>query len=99
MYLIYLDIMHKIEYNYGPPTFTETWPKNDQRNINYNLRNVDSYSIPRVNFEFLRNAPVFSFPLEWNKLDEIRQQRNKITFQFALKNKLMQELITEGNAN
>ena len=94
-----LNFMHGIEYNYGPPTFTETWPKNFQRNINYNLRNVDSYSIPRVNFEFLRNAPVFSFPLEWNKLDEIRQQRNKITFQFALKNKLMQELITEGNAN
>ena len=90
-----LNFMHSVEYKYAPKTFHNIWPKNENRDLNYSLRNNDQYSLPKLNFESLRNIPFFSFPAEWNALNEIRFQSNKITFQINLKNNLIAELVPQ----
>ena len=49
-------------------------------------------TIPLIKYDHLKNIPFFSFPAEWNALDDLRFQTNKITFQIALKNNLISEL-------
>ena len=61
-----LHFMHGIEYQLGPVTFSNTWTKNENRNLNYELRNADLFATPRVNYVYLKNAPFFAFPAEWN---------------------------------
>ena len=91
-----LHFMHGIEYQHGPATFRETWTKNVNRNVNYELRNADLFETHRVNYAYLKNSPFFAYPVEWNNLEiEIRLQRNKCTFQKALKFKLLSELDQE----
>ena len=81
--------MHAVENKYAPKSFLQVWIKNEQRNINYPLRNNDQLFIPTVNFDSLKNIPLFSFPAEWNSIGDLRFQTNKITFQIALKDKLL----------
>ena len=85
-----LNFMHSVEYEYAPRTFFETWSKNASRNLNYELRNTALYDTPRLKYEYLRNSPFISFPTEWNKLHDVRFQTNKITFQIALKDHLLE---------
>ena len=40
-----LNFMHAIEYEYAPKSFLEIWHKNEQRNLNYSLRNNPPYQI------------------------------------------------------
>ena len=87
-----LHFMHSIEYKYAPKSFLDTWQKNTQRNLTYQLRNNDLFYTPLLNYEHLKNIPFFSFPSEWNNLNDLRFQTNKITFQIALKNALLDEL-------
>ena len=49
-------------------------------------------TIPLIKYDHLKNIPFFSFPAEWNAIDDLRFQTNKITFQIALKNNLISEL-------
>ena len=88
-----LNFIHSVEYKYAPKSFLDTWHKNVQRNLNYQLRNNDLFYTPLVRFEHLKNIPYFSFPVEWNTLNDIRFQSNKKTFQIALKNSLLEELV------
>ena len=88
-----LNFIHSVEYKYAPKSFLDTWHKNVQRNLNYQLRNNDLFYTPLVRFEHLKNIPYFSFPVEWNTLNDIRFQSNKKTFQIALKNSLLEELL------
>ena len=90
-----LNFMHSVENNYAPKSFSTTWTKNEQRNINYPLRNNDQYFLPIINFESLKNIPLFSFPAEWNNIGDLRFQTNKITFQIALKDKPLSDLSTQ----
>ena len=57
-----LNFMHAVENKYAPKSFLQVWIKNEQRNINYPLRNNDQLFIPTVNFDSLKNIPLFSFP-------------------------------------
>ena len=87
-----LNFMHAVENKYAPKSFLQVWIKNEQRNINYPLRNNDQLFIPTVNFDSLKNIPLFSFPAECNSIGDLRFQTNKITFQIALKEKLLSDL-------
>ena len=92
-----LLFMHGIEYQHGPESFRETWTKNENRNAVYELRNANLFETHRVNYTYLKIFPLFAFPAEWNKLEiEIKLQRNKCTFQKALKSKLLSELDQES---
>ena len=87
-----LHFMHSVEYKYAPSSFQDTWQKNEARNLNYELRNNDLYTIPKINLVSLNNIPFFSYPAEWNSLGDLRFQNNKITFQINLKYNLLEEL-------
>jgi Reverse transcriptase (RNA-dependent DNA polymerase) len=92
-----LSFMHGIEYEYGPRTFRENWPKNGQRNLSYELRNGEDLTIPRCNKESLKKAPFFNFPRCWNALNiNVKLQNNPVTFKFTLLNHLFEELIIEN---
>ena len=73
-------LMHSVEYKCAPKTFLDVWQKNANRNLNFELRNNDLFTIPRANLEYLKNIPYFSYPAEWNTLGDLRFQNNKISF-------------------
>ena len=54
-----LHFMHSVEYKYGPKTFHDIWQKNEARNLNYELRNNDLFTIPKINLVSLNNTPLF----------------------------------------
>jgi hypothetical protein len=86
-----LNFMHAIEYNYAPSTFSSTFTKNNDRNIDHNLRNVNDFLIPFARIDLFKKIPLYSFPKAWNDdIGDLRFQRNKITFQIALKDHLLE---------
>jgi Reverse transcriptase (RNA-dependent DNA polymerase) len=87
--------MHSVRYNYVHRSFSNTWTLNDERNLNYNLRNVDEFAITPPRFEGFKKFPIYSFPNTWNGLDEVKMQRNRVTFKIELKTKLLNSLIFE----
>ena len=54
-----LHFMHSVEYKYAPKTFHDIWQKNEARNLNYELRNNDLFTIPKIN---LVSLTVITFP-------------------------------------
>jgi len=84
-----VTFMHSVEYGYCLPTFSTTWPKNNQRQ-NHNLRNANDFYVPVPRVESFKNIPLYSFPVEWNSLpEEIKYQNNRTTFKIALKDFLL----------
>jgi hypothetical protein len=89
--------MHSIAFNYAPSSFSDIWKKNDARDIEYQLRNQDLFTIPPYRIEFFRKIPIYSLPLAWNELpDSLRYQHNRITFKIALSDHLFANLLTEA---
>jgi hypothetical protein len=85
-----LNFMHSIEYNYAPPTFLNSFIKNNNRNIDHNLRNVNDFLIPFARIDFFKKIPMYSMPKTWNDdIGDLRFQHNKTTFQIALKDHLL----------
>jgi Reverse transcriptase (RNA-dependent DNA polymerase) len=85
--------MHAIEYSYSHESFYDYWPTNNQRLLNYDLRNNNMRTIQRVHFEQLKNCPLFNFPKVWNELGvELRLQNNPLTFHIELQNSLLEEV-------
>ena len=80
-----LNFMHVVENMYAPKSFQQVWIKNEQRNINYPLRNNDQLFIPTVNFDSLKNIPLFSVPAEWNSIEDLRFQSKKNPSKLAKK--------------
>jgi len=85
--------MHAITYSYAPCSFENTWQKNINRQPDRNLRNADEYNLPQPRTETFKKSIYYLMPLNWNNLvHEIKLQQNKVTFRWALKAHLMQEL-------
>ena len=76
-----------------PPSFESTFPSNQIRNIDHNLRNQNEYLVPGVRIESFKKFPLYTFPLAWNNLGDIGFQTNRTTFQIALKNSLMESTV------
>ena len=88
-----LHFMHSIQYDYCPSSFQNIWPKNFERNPDLNLRNANDFYIPNPRIDSFKLIPLYSFPLEWNRLaDEIKYQHNRFTFRVALRNFLFENL-------
>jgi hypothetical protein len=81
--------MHSVEYNYCLNSFTNTWPKNANRDLDHNLRNANDYIIPTVHRESFRRSPLYSFPQTWNSLRPVKFQTNRITFRIFLTDELL----------
>ena len=55
------------------------------------LRNDDLYTLPLPRIERFKRIPLFSLPMEWNNAGDITLQENKVTFRFAVKDRLFLE--------
>jgi hypothetical protein len=86
-------------YGYAPKSFNNTWIKNNQREIQHNLRNNDDFMLPMARIELYKKIPMYSLPLAWNAVGDIRFQQNKTTFRWGLKEKLLNELTANINQN
>ena len=80
-----LIIMHSIHYQTAPSALINLWPKNNERNPTYELRNNNDYLIPRINYSFFSRSPAYSFPSLWNTATSLTPHRNPITFKIASK--------------
>ena len=87
-----LNLMHAIEYGYAPKPFEGVWNKNNERNLNYELRNNENYQVPFARIEFFKKNPLFSLPTEWNSAGDITLTSDKQPFRTALKQKLLDEI-------
>jgi hypothetical protein len=94
-----LHFMHSYVYGYAPKSFNNTWIKNNQREIQHNLRNNDDFMLPMARIELYKKIPMYSLPLAWNAVGDIRFQQNKTTFRWGLKEKLLNELTANINQN
>jgi hypothetical protein len=88
--------MHAIEYEYNHASFTVYWPLNNQRILNYELRNNNMRNVVRINYMQLKKCPLFTFPKVWNELYvDYRLYRNPVTFHVELTNHLFEEIINQ----
>jgi hypothetical protein len=87
-----LLFMHSIEYKYAPSAFDNIWIKNNQRAAHQVLRDDDKYYLPQARTDAFKKIPLYSIPEEWNKHNDMRYQNNKITFKWALRAQLLEEI-------
>lgn len=87
-----LQFMHAVHYNYAPSSFQHVWQLNTNRHGDRQLRNDDLYTLPPPRIEQFKRLPLYSLPMEWNKAGDITLQENKVTFRYAVKDRLFLEL-------
>ena len=88
--------MHAVQYKYTPDSFLNIFQLNASRDIDYELRNTGSYAIPFVRIEFFKRFPLYTFPIAWNELGDLRFQSNKTTFQISLKDYLLSRVSVQN---
>ena len=86
--------MHSIHNDYAPKFFVDSFVKNNNRDIVYELRNGDAYQVPAARIELFKKFPIYSFPLAWNEVGNgiLGYYKNKVTFGLALKEHLFSTL-------
>ncbi len=74
-------------YNYAPKAFVNLWNTNENRNINYQLRNADNdnLTVPFARIELFKKSPLYFLPYVWNDLNHLKYQANPFTFKWSLK--------------
>jgi hypothetical protein len=89
-----LLFMHSIAFKYAHSSFSDTWPTNNNRDNDYNLRNNDLFTLPPFRIELFKKFPLYSLPFIWNELpDSLRYQHNRTTFKIALVDHLFNSLV------
>jgi hypothetical protein len=69
--------MHSIENNYSPSSFVNIWLKNNQRNLDCDLRNANEYVLPQPRTETIKKSTLYALPYAWNNLiPELKFQQN-----------------------
>ena len=89
-----LKHMHSIVYEYAHESFAGIWTHNINRLTEHNLRNNDDFTLPAPHYENFKRYPLYSFPLAWNNLGDVKLQRNKTTFRIALTDQLFDQLVS-----
>ena len=92
LFMSKINFMHSVRYKYSPESFQSTWQLNENRNVEYVLRNAMDYNLPVPRTEFFKKQPMYSLPLIWNSFNDMKLQPNKITFQKYVKDLLLSEL-------
>ena len=93
IYFNKLIFMHSVKYGYVHTSFQNTWQLNENRDINYELRNTNDFAIPPPRFEGFRKYPLYSFPSAWNGIGEKALYKNRVTFKFAIRDWLFDQLV------
>ena len=89
--------MHSVFYNYCPSSFRNVWTRNENRQLEMALRNDNQFSLPLPRTDTFKRFPLYSLPFTWNKSDELVFYENPITFRYALRDKLFNEIATATN--
>jgi hypothetical protein len=76
--------MHSVYYGYAPASFENIWTTNAQQHPDLNLRNANNIILPFPRIEMFKKLPLYSLPLAWNNLGDLRYQYNAFTFKVAL---------------
>jgi hypothetical protein len=79
-----LLFMHSIFHGYAPPSFTGHWMRNDERGLQYDLRNDNDFFTPRAKYTFITRLPIISFATTWNNFGPNKHIPNRYTFQKAI---------------
>jgi hypothetical protein len=88
--------MHSVEYGYAPKSFENIWLKNNDRNADRELRNANDFLLTQPRTETFKKSTFYSLPTEWNNLaPEIKLQQNRITFKWALKAHLFEDIMEQ----
>jgi hypothetical protein len=91
-----LTFMHSIEHNLAFSSFSNTWQKNNARENHLNLSNANEFYLPQPRTETFKKSTFYALPATWNSLSPyLKLQPNKITFKWALKAHLLEELPEE----
>lgn len=85
--------MHAIYYNHAPLSFTGIWQTQAQLHPNINLRNANDFHLPFPRIELFKRSPLYSLPLAWNNLGDLRFQHNSFTFKIALLDSLHNNIL------
>jgi hypothetical protein len=93
-----IQFMQQFTQKYLPTIFNNTWVSNSIRRAGQNhveLRNDDNLAIPFSRTITISRLPLFSFPRIWEEFpsEHIKFMRDKIEFNFNLKNYLLSELL------
>jgi hypothetical protein len=83
--------MHSIYYAYAPESFSNIWNTNALINPDLTLRNANDFTLPFPRIELIKKLPLYSLPLAWNSLGDVRYQHNRYTFKMALLNSLLND--------
>jgi hypothetical protein len=82
-----LCFMHSLQYKYAPKSFHNLFVTNNDRNLNYELRNVNELHLPFVRIDWFKRFPLYKLPLMWNNLDpDLSHVANKQAFCVLLRN-------------
>ena len=86
-----LLIMHSIDKEYIRVSFFDSFIKNIAViSHDYPLRNAHDYKVPKINYEYLKSFPLYSFPVTWNNLEPgFRDIELKSLFKYNVKSHLL----------
>ena len=84
--------MHSIFNEYAPISFSNTWPRNNARQLSQNLRNDNDFTLPNPRIEQFKKFPLYALPQEWNNAAELTFYYNRTTFKHALREQLFAEI-------
>ena len=76
-----LNFMHSIKFNYAPESLKThgSWTKTE--NMPMCSETILNFCYLLLVLNFFKKQPMYSLPYEWNQLDDVLFQNNKITFQ------------------
>jgi hypothetical protein len=77
--------MHSVYYEHAPTSFLNIWTTLEQRHPELNLRNATDIYLPFPRIELYKKLPIYTLPSAWNETGDFRYQRNRFTFQMALR--------------
>ena len=82
-----------VHCKYAPSSsFHHVWQLNTARHGERQLQNDNLYTLPVPKIKHFKRTPLYLLPLEWNNAGDITLHENKVTFRFAVKDRLFLEL-------
>ncbi len=89
--------MHSIYHNYQHISFNTMFTKNQIRDHDHTLRNLNNFYLPQPHTDAFKRSPSYLLPKTWNELpDETKCLSNRYTFKIALKNNIFGQLETDS---
>ncbi len=89
--------MHSVMFGYAPKAFQNTWIKNENREIGYNLRQSNELILPRPRIELFKKSPIYYLAELWNNLNVDKYQNNKLAFKRTIQNYIFNNIPVNQN--